>query len=189
MLHGRGADGADLIGIADMIGEALPDTAFHAPDAPRRLPGYGFQWFDRDAGGGRDAAMRQAELLINEFIDEQLTEYGLEASKCVLMGFSQGTIMSIHVAPRRTAQLAGVVALSGAIFTGDTLARDIASRPPFVLVHGSGDDVLPASGTEDAARRLDEQGVPVSLHILPALGHGIDQRGLEIATQFMMRVL
>ena len=189
LLHGRGADGDDLIGIADAVGEAFPGTAFHAPHAPIRLPGYGYQWFALDAAGGREQGMRDAERLVNEFVDERLEEYGLAASRCVLMGFSQGAIMSVHTAPRRAAQLAGVVALSGAMYTGDSLPNEIASRPPFTMVHGLEDQVLAASGTEEAAQRLEALGVPVSLHILPGLGHGIDQRGLGISVQFMNGVL
>ena len=189
LLHGRGADGDDLIGIADAVGEAFPRTAFHSPHAPIRLPGYGYQWFALDAAGGREQGMRDAERLVNEFVDERLEEYGLAASRCVLMGFSQGAIMSVHTAPRRAAQLAGVVALSGAMYTGDSLPNEIASRPPFTMVHGLEDQVLAASGTEEAAQRLEALGVPVSVHILPGLGHGIDQRALGISVQFMNGVL
>jgi len=133
--------------------------------------------------------MRANEPAINGFIDGLLDQYGLTPARCILLGFSQGAITSIHTGPRRDTPLAGVVGFSGAMFTGDTLGDELKSRSPFVLIHGAEDQVLPASGTEEAGRRFDEVGVPVEVHILPGLGHTIDKRGLDIATEFMKRVL
>jgi phospholipase/carboxylesterase len=133
--------------------------------------------------------MRANEPTINGFIDGLLEQYGLSPAQCILLGFSQGAITSIHTGPRRDIPLAGVVGFSGAMFTGDTLVDELKSRSPFVLIHGAEDQVLPASGTKEAGRRFDEVGVPVEVHILPGLGHTIDRRGLEIASEFMKRVL
>jgi phospholipase/carboxylesterase len=189
LLHGRGSNGDDLIGLADVLGPSFPETAFHSPNAPVETGGFGFMWYPMDPPGGREQALREIEPAVNGFVDGLLESYGLPASKCVLVGFSQGTILSIHVAPRRSEQLAGVVGFSGAMFTGDTLRAELASRPPFVLIHGSDDQVLAASETEVAGRKLDEVDVPVSVHLLPGIGHTIDQRGLNIAAGFMKRVL
>ena len=191
MLHGIGASGDDLFPLAGVFAEALPDTAFHAPDAPSPYSDapFGRQWYERNPAGGRADGVREVEPVVNAFIDELLDGYGLDASRCVLMGFSQGSIVSIHTAPRRSAGLAGVVAFSGAMITGDTLEAELRSKPPFLLVHGTDDPVLPPSGTEEAAAHLAEAGVPASVHLLPGLAHGIDERGLAMATEFMRQVL
>lgn len=189
LLHGRGSNGDDLIGLADAIAAAFPDTAFHSPNAPIALGGGAFQWYEMDMSGERKQGLEQAGPIANEFIDGLLAEYGLPASKCALMGFSQGTIMSMHIAPRRSEQLAGVVGYSGAMFTGSTLADELASKPPFVLVHGEQDAVLDSRETELAAKKFAEVGVPVEMHILPGLPHSIDQRGLDIGVEFLTRVL
>ena len=189
LLHGRGASGDDLIGLADVFAGSFPNCAFHSPNAPLAIDGFGYMWWPMDPPGGRGEAVREVEATVNEYLDGLLEEYGLEPSQCVLIGFSQGTVLSLHVAPRRTAPLAGVVGFSGAMVTGDTLEAELASRPPFLLVHGTDDEMLAASESEVAARKLDEAGVPVSLHLLQGLGHGIDQRGLDLATDFMKRVL
>ena len=191
MLHGIGADGNDLISLADQFAGALPDTAFHAPDAPSpfsEAPS-GRQWYPRTPWEARADGVRKVEPVVNAFIDELLDGYGLDPSRCVLLGFSQGSIVSIHTAPRRPTALGGVVALSGAMITGDTLEAELASKPPFVLVHGTDDAVLPPAGTEEAAAKLTAAGVPAAMHLLPGLGHGIDQRGIAIATEFMREVL
>ena len=189
LLHGRGSNGDDLIGLADAIAHDFPDTAFHSPNAPVGSGGSGYVWFRTDPPGGRAQALHEIEPVVNEFVDDLLNEYGLPSSRCVLAGFSQGCLLSLHIGPRRSDQLAGVVGFSGALPTGDTLRKEMTSKPPFVLIHGSDDQVIPASQTEVAGRTLDEVGIPVSVHILPGLAHGIDQRALDIATGFMKSVL
>ena len=191
MLHGVGANGNDLISLADRFGGALPDTAFHAPDAPSPFADapFGRQWYARIPWDERADGVRKVEPVVNAFIDELLDGYGLDASRCVLLGFSQGSIVSIHTAPRRPTALGGVVALSGAMITGDTLEAEVASKPPFVLVHGTDDAVLPSAETEEAAAKLTAAGIPVAMHLLPGLAHGIDERGIAIATEFMQGVL
>ena len=191
MLHGIGASGEDLIGLADRFSADLPGAAFHSPDAPSPFSEapFGREWYARAPIEGRADGVRSAEPIVNAYLDELLDGYGLEPSRCVLLGFSQGSIVSIHTAPRRRLALGGVVAFSGAMLTGDTLQAEVASKPPFVLVHGTADTVLPHSGTETAAEQLAKVGVPVSVHLLSGLGHGIDERGLAIATDFMKGVL
>ena len=191
MLHGVGANGNDLISLADRFAGALPDTAFHAPDAPSPYADApaGRQWYARIPWDGRADGVRKVEPIVNAFIDELLDGYGLDASRCVLLGFSQGSIVSIHTAPRRPAALGGVVALSGAMITGDTLEAEVASKPPFVLIHGTDDAVLASTETEAAAAKLTAAGIPVAMHLLPGLAHGIDERGIAIATEFMQGVL
>jgi phospholipase/carboxylesterase len=189
LLHGRGSNGDDLIGLADAIASHFPDTAFHSPNAPVALGGGAYQWFVVDGYESREPGLQQAAPVVNEFIDGLLKEYDLPASKCALMGFSQGTITSMHIAPRRADQLAGVVGFSGAMFSGASLADEMQSKPPFILIHGDDDMVLDSKETEIAAKRLEELGVPVSMHILPGLPHSIDQRGLSLAVGFLERVL
>jgi phospholipase/carboxylesterase len=189
LLHGRGSNGDDLIGLADMMADDFPDTTFHSPNAPIEVGGFGYMWFPMDAPGGRAQALHEIEPLVNGFVDDLLKEYSLPSSRCVLLGFSQGCILSLHIGPRRSEQLAGVVGLSGGLHTGDTLREEMASKPPFVLIHGADDQVIDAGQTEVAGRTLDDVGIPVSVHIIPGLAHGIDQRALDIATGFMKRVL
>jgi len=189
LLHGLGSNGDDLIGLADQITEEFPETAFHSPNAPIEVGDFGFMWYPVDPVERREDCIYQAAQAVNDFIDEVAATYGLPPAKIALVGFSQGSIMSIHLAPRRSEQLAGVVAFSGAMFTGESLAGDLACRTPFVLIHGADDMVLDAQESMSAGARFDEVGVPVEIHVLPGLAHSIDRRGLDIATEFLRRVL
>lgn len=146
-------------------------------------------WLPSDPVARLASGFREASESIEEFISELAAGYGLPSSKIALMGFSQGSIMSIHLAPRRAEQLAGVVAFSGAMFTSDSLADEMASKPPFVLIHGADDMVLDSQGSVDAGAKFDEVGVPAEVHILPGLPHSIDRRGLDLAIGFLTRVL
>ncbi len=188
LLHGRGSNGDDLIGLADAIAAHYPDTAFHSPNAPIEL-GVGYQWFEVDGQGSREPGLHGIAPVVNKFIDGLLERYDLPSSKCALMGFSQGTITSMHVAPRRVDQVAGVVGFSGAMYSGGSLADEMQSKPPFILIHGDADMVLDSRETELATKRFEEVGVPVSMHILPGLQHSIDQRALSLAVEFLDRVL
>ena len=115
-----------------------------------------------------------------------MARYGLDESKTVLVGFSQGTMMALHLGLRRANPLAGIVGFSGMLAGPDTLAAEIKSRPPVLLVHGDSDEMLPAVLTQRAARALEENGVKVDVHIARGVGHGIDQTGLSQAARFLL---
>lgn len=189
LLHGVGADGNDLIGLAPIFAQALPNTAFVAPNAPYActMAPMGYQWFDiqvQDAGQ-RLAEIRQTARILDGFIDQQIAALGLGDDRLALVGFSQGTMMSLFVAPRRASPYAGVLGFSGRLEGRDLLAGETVSRPPVVLVHGDADELLPLDRFEHARDGLQENGFSVEAHIRPGLGHGIDETGIEIGSRFL----
>jgi len=191
LLHGIGASGDDLIGLADAWADALPHTAFHSPNAPHHFDDapFGYQWYSRRTDQLRAQGLHEVEGTVNAYVDDLLAQHELTPVRCVLVGFSQGSIVSLHVAPRRKTALGGVVSFSGRMVTADTLREELANRTPICLIHGAEDPVLPSEGSVEGAAVLAELGVPHELHVLPGLRHAIDERGLEKATQFIHRVL
>lgn len=182
-LHGYGADGRDLLDLAQMWEHDLPHTLFAAPDAPFpcEMNPMGRQWF-----GLRDFSMpavlqgaREAAPHLDAYLDGLLQETGLPAGKLALVGFSQGTMMALHVGLRRRERLAGIVGYSGLLPGPDVLAAEVASRPPVVLVHGALDDVVPVAGSLMANEVLEAAGVPVGLHVSPGIAHSIAGDGLD----------
>ena len=190
LLHGYGADGNDLIGLAPVLAPLMPDAVFHAPNAPYPCDGnpMGFQWFgiSRLDPQATAAGVRSAAPFVEAFLDDTMARYGLDESKTVLVGFSQGTMMALHVGLRRAWPLAGIVGFSGMLAAPESLEVEIRSRPPVLLVHGDSDEMLPAVLTQRAAQALEANGVQVGVHIAPGVGHGIDQTGLSHAARFLL---
>ncbi|MFC4668225.1 alpha/beta hydrolase [Seohaeicola nanhaiensis] len=192
-VHGYGANGADLLGLADALGEHLPDTLFVSPDAPESIPGapFGFQWFpipwldgssEEEAARGLSAAADD----LNAFLDALMVDEDLLPEQVALFGFSQGTMMSLYVAPRREDPLAGVVAFSGRMLSPETLADETRSRMPVLLVHGDQDEVVPPQSLPQAAEALQEAGfTEVFAHVMKGTGHGIAPDGLGVALAFL----
>lgn len=191
-LHGYGADGNDLLGLAEPLAPHLPDTVFIAPNAPDRSMAnpMGFQWFpipwidgSSEAAAG-EGLLRSARRL-DAFIDKVLADEGLTPDRLMLFGFSQGTMMSLHVAPRRTDQIAGIVGFSGRLMMPDALAIEAISRPPVLLVHGDADDVVQFPEMQAAAEALQNAEFDVYGHVMKGTGHGIAPDGLGVALTFM----
>jgi phospholipase/carboxylesterase len=193
ILHGWGADGANLIDLADLFARTMPDAHFIAPNAPFVCEAnpYGFQWFslmDRQPQHMLDGARKAADLL-NEFIDEQLAKLELDNSKLALIGFSQGTMTALHLALRRTPPIAALIGFSGALIGAEVLEKEIISRPPICLIHGNADDVVPYASLAHATEILEENGCNVEVHTRPLVGHSIDMEGAAIAAEFLKNKL
>ena len=192
-LHGYGANGPDLLGLADPLADHLPDTLFVAPDAPETVPGmpHGFQWFPIPWIDGSSEEEAERGLLaasddLNAFLDALMVDEDVLPEQVVLFGFSQGTMMALHVAPRREDEIAGIVAFSGRLLRPELLADEVVSRPPILLVHGDADDVVPVKSLPEAAEALQAAGwKDVYAHVMKGTGHGIAPDGLQVALAFM----
>lgn len=195
-LHGYGADGADLLGLADPLAPHLPDTLFLAPDAPEPCAGnpFGRQWFpipwlDGSAPEAAEAGLHRAAADINALLDGVLVETGLAPSRLALVGFSQGTMMALQVAPRRAAALAGAVGFSGRLLHPERLAAEAISKPPVLLLHGDADPMVPFADMGVAADALVSAGFDTYAHVMKGTGHGIAPDGLSVALGFLRNCL
>ncbi len=188
LLHGLGADGADLIDLAPLWAQALPHAAFVAPHAPDHYleAGYGRQWFplwDRSADALAEGA-DTAQIWLDGFIDSELTRLGV--SDYALMGFSQGAMMALHTGLRRPNPPRAILAFSGMLIAPDRLV-EATGHPPILLVHGEADAVVPVERSRSAAESLRAAGHNVETVFSPTLGHGIDDAGLSAAAIALQR--
>jgi phospholipase/carboxylesterase len=195
-LHGYGADGNDLIDIGRAWQQFLPQAAFVSPHAPEpcgQAP-MGRQWFTltmRDINE-RWTGVNKAAPILNRFLDSELARYRLPPSALALVGFSQGTMMSLHVGLRRAVPLAAIVGYSGLLVVPpdvnpEMFTAEIKSRPPVLLVHGDSDDLIPPQALFQAAQGLAALEIPVEWHLSPNVGHGIDAEGLRHGGEFLAR--
>jgi phospholipase/carboxylesterase len=207
LLHGYGSNGDDLIGLAPFFARILPDTAFYSPNAPQPIEGGfmgGFQWFSlatydpeamrRDPNRMTETFKRFREgaaksaTAVDGYLDQILAHHGLAEDRLALLGFSQGTMMALHVGLRRTKQIAGILGFSGALTGPDVLAAEIKSRPPVALVHGDADAVVPFEAMAAAEKAMTAAGVTVETHPVRGLQHGIDGEAAQFGAAFLKRV-
>jgi phospholipase/carboxylesterase len=184
-LHGFGADGNDLIGLAPYFADVAPDAEFLSPHAPYpcQMAGFGRQWFNvyDQNPEGRLAAIRVAADILNRYLDEELARRSLIDADLALIGFSQGTMMSLFVAPRRAKPVAGVIGYSGRLESPELVTT------PVLLVHGDRDDRLPVELLDRATETLQASGIAVEHHVRPGLGHSIDEEGIRLGRDFLTR--
>ena len=195
-LHGYGADGNDLIDIGKAWQGLLPDAAFVAPNAPEpcaEAP-IGRQWFGltRRDPNERWTGVVSAAPALDRFLDSELARIKLPPSDLALVGFSQGTMMALHVGLRRATPPAAIVGYSGLLAAPHVtdvaaMKNEIRGRPPILLVHGADDPVIPVQALTMSATGLESLGLSVQRHISRNLGHGIDQDGLRLGAEFLAK--
>ena len=197
LLHGVGSNGRDLISLAPYWASYVPDAVFISPDAPFECdmvpPGYpdSYQWFSlqsRDPQAMLEG-VKMVEPIVHDFIEEQLARYNLTPGDLVLVGFSQGTMTSLHVGPRFRKPIAGILGFSGALLweVGADAAR--LHKIPVHLIHGEADDVVPVEARAMAEQVLKAEGFTVTGHTTPWLTHSIDEKGIESGGEFLAGVL
>jgi phospholipase/carboxylesterase len=195
-VHGYGADGADLLGLADVLAQRMHATAFIAPDAPEpcAISGFGRQWFvipwlDGSAQTLYLEGLERARQDLSAFILTQAEAEGLALANVFLFGFSQGAMLSLHVAPRLDQALGGVVSCSGRLLEPLLLEDDLKVKPPILLIHGDQDQVVPFSDMAEAGKNFNAQGFDCFGHVSKGMGHGIAPDGLQMALGFLIKNL
>lgn len=193
ILHGLGDSGAGILPLGEAWRQGLPDTVFLAPDAPFPcdMAPFGFQWFSSQDWSQQVvlAGIQNAVPSLNDYIDHVIASYKLTPAKVALVGFSQGTMMSLYVAPRRTPSLAGIVGYSGALFGAESLPNERRSAPPVLLIHGMLDDVVPFAAMAHAQSGLQNANINVQTLACPGLYHSVDDAGLAEGLHFLRKAL
>lgn len=193
LLHGLGSDGRDLISLAPHFAHTLPQAAFVSPDAPFRcdMAPIGYQWFSLQEWTPESIlkGVQTAAPILESFIAAQCEACDVPAEKVALIGFSQGTMMSLYTGLRYPEKLAGVLGYSGALVTEDNTDLESLQKIPVRLIHGEADTVVPVSAYTHARQALEGWGFDVSGYTTPGLMHGIDPAGIESGAAFLEEVL
>ena len=193
LLHGYGSNGADLISLAPHWQRNLPDALFLAPNAPQRLSNVssGYQWWPLSAFTPQALASGAASAApaIEAFIDRKLQQYGLTEASLAIVGFSQGTMMALHVGLRRPRKVAAIIGYSGMLTGGRDLLHVPITKPPVLLIHGSADPIVPVAALHAAKMELEHLGIDVTAHISPGVGHSVDPVGLRMGGEFVAKAL
>jgi len=192
LLHGYGSNGADLIGLAPYWAKALPGASFVSPNAIESVPQApnGFQWFPISNLDPHlmEQGARQAAQSVDRFIDRELEKHGLDESRLVLVGFSQGTMMALYTGLRRVKPIAGILGFSG-VLVGRNLKDEMKSKPPVLLIHGDRDPTIPIAAMFDSAEQLAAADHGAQWHVSYGVPHSIGQDGLDLGGAFLASCL
>lgn len=193
LLHGYGSDGSDLIALASHWQDLLPDALFVSPNGPENVPGHpmGYQWFslDVDRIESRTIGLPMARPIVVEFLHALWAQTGLSARDTLIVGFSQGAMVALHVGTSLDEPLMGIIAFSGAFVPPAGFYDGSKARPPICLVHGDMDNVVDPRLSAEAAEALRKAGFEVNYHVDHGVGHGISPDGLAFASGFIAGVV
>ena len=191
LLHGIGADAFDLIPLAKYWALTLKKTKFYSLHAPYpcKLTPFGKQWFDLE---DRDQTriLKEIELvkpMIITFLKKKLKDYNLHYKDLILVGFSQGTMVALNLTLTMKEEVRGVLGYSGGVILTKSGKIEIISKPNICLVHGKNDEVVPKKMMETTKIILKDNNIDVDTHLIENLGHSIDQNGLEIGQNFLVK--
>ena len=183
-LHGYGDSAEGILTLGEEWGDALPDAAFAAPNAPAVCEAFagGYQWFSIRAIERerleREAPMVEVSAILNEYLDAELARWGLSDKQLVVVGFSQGAMMAMYAMPRRKQACAGVIGYSGMLLDAAGLTAAGIQKMPVLAIHGDSDEVVPPQCLSEVEAGFTAAGFDVETIMRPHLGHGIDPFGL-----------
>lgn len=192
LLHGLGANCEDLISLAPLFSEYLPQAKFISPDAPYPcdMSPFGRQWFSLREWSMQAIyqGLEEVSPWLNHYLDEQLQRYELKDHQMALVGFSQGTMTALHVALRRPNPCAAILGYAGALVATPSLPLQVKSSPPVCLIHGDKDPVVPYYSLQHATMTLQQHHIPVTTYTAQGLGHSIDDFGIKRGGEFLAQI-
>ena len=198
LFHGYGADGHDLLDLGHHWQSSLPRTEFIAPDAPAacEINPAGYQWWSLADALSHGLTLtlpatgaEAMESRVTALIDAERQKLNLPWSRVALVGFSQGTMLALHIGLRLPEAPAAILGYSGMLLAPQSLSTANIVKPPIMLVHGMMDMVVPFAALNMAEAALKNAGLPVESVASPQLGHGIDQTGLARGSAFLTKHL
>jgi phospholipase/carboxylesterase len=187
-IHGRGSHEEDLIGLAPHLPEGL---LWISPRAPLLLGSNSYEWYRVRVIGRPDPEQVASALeTIDHFIEESLSAYPINPQRLFLMGFSQGSLLSMCYALTHPARVAGVIAQSGYIPSHINLDIDetAVKNKPFVLTHGEQDTMIPVEWARASRDRLQQLSVDLTYQEFQ-MGHTVSMDSLAVISKWLEKQL
>ena len=187
-LHGRGSNEQDLLGLAPHLPN---DLLWISPRAPLTLGPNSYEWYRVKTIGRPDSEqITSAVEAIDHFMDEILSAYPIDSHKLFLLGFSQGSLLSMCYALTHPTRVGGVIAQSGYIPSHVNMEIneiDIKNKP-FILTHGEQDTMIPIEWGRASRDRLQTLGVDLTYSEFQ-MGHSVSMDSLEVISRWLKEQL
>ena len=193
LCHGYGGDGKDISVLAINWQRFLPDAIFLCPNAPEvcSVNPQGYQWFDLTIEKEEVILEKSliAEEKLNTFLDQVFDNLQLEPNNLALVGFSQGSMMSIQVGLKRKKQINCLIGYSGKIINQKHLLDNINSKPKIFLMHGANDTIVPPTHLLEAKEYLNKCGLKIKTKLFKNCDHRIPVEGSSLGLSFLRKSL
>ena len=193
LCHGYGGDGRDISSLAVHWQRFLPDAIFLCPNAPEvcNVNPQGYQWFDLTTEEEEVILEKSliAEEKLNTFLDQALNNFQLETSNLALVGFSQGSMMSIQVGLKKKEEINCLIGYSGKIINKKNLSDNINSKPKIFLMHGTNDTIVPPTHLLEAKEYLNKCGIKIKTKLFKNCDHKIPVEGSSLGLGFLKKNL
>ena len=183
-LHGRGSNEGDLIGLASYLPQ---NFLWISPCGTFTLGPNSYEWFQITQIGKPDPTrLTNALETLDTFIDEIIANYPVDKNKLYLLGFSQGSIMSMSYALTKPQRVAGIIAQSGYIPHESGLQIDEAGikNKPFILTHGIQDSMLPVEWARRSRDTLQKLETNLEYHEFN-MGHQVSAESLAVINSWL----
>lgn len=192
LLHGVGSSAVGMAALANAIADELPHSHVVVPNGFEAfdMGTSGYQWFSVKGITETNRAARIAEVLprLEVLLDRERKRLGLQANQTALVGFSQGAILSMHLAASSSTPPAAVEALAGRLASGPIMAGD-GPRPPVFVSGGDQDGIISVTECANAAFKLRSIGCEVETEVIPGHGHSVHPKQVESLIQHLKRHL
>ena len=193
LCHGYGGDGKDISALALNWQRFLPETIFLCPNAPEicSVNPQGYQWFDL-ASEKEEIILEkslEAEKKLSIFLDQILDNYQLQTKDLALVGFSQGSMMSLQVALKKKEKINCLIGYSGKIINQKHLSKNIISKPKIFLMHGENDTIVSPTCLLEAKEYLNNQGIKIKTKLFKNCEHRIPVEGSSLGLSFLSKNL
>jgi phospholipase/carboxylesterase len=184
MIHGRGADARDILGVASHLN--VSEYALQAPEATNNT-WYPYSFMAKPEQN--EPWLSSALDLLKAMVDE-VTKEGIIAENIYFLGFSQGACLALEFVARHAQRLGGVVALTGGLI-GDTINPENYSGnfngTPIFLGTGNPDPHVPVERVKESADILEKMNAKVHFKVYDGRPHTISQDEIEEANLFVFK--
>lgn len=193
LFHGYGQTGNEILDTLKVdLHSAFPNAYLFAPNAPNSSHENdgGLDWLSYKGEWVDERILKELcnrEKALNESIDAKLRELKLHDDKLMLIGFSQGARLILHLGFNRKKPCAGILCFSGKMTLANNKLKNAACHPRVCLINGDDDEVIKPTEQTLTAKAILDAGGNVEVHRIAGLGHEINKESIALGLKFIAR--